>query len=81
MQFELFHDQGGGFISDIEPKKEDCVSVRLRVTKDAVTDVVVQYSEEGSHWQEIEMTKMETDQTGYYEFWEGTIPAMENRYY
>ena len=81
MQFELFHDQGGGFISNIEPKKEDCVSVRLRVTKDAVTDVVIQYSEEGSHWQEIEMAKRETDQTGYYEFWEGTIPAMGNRYY
>ncbi len=81
MLFELFHDQGTGFISSIEPTVEDYVMVRLRAAKDVVSEAVIQYSEEGSRWQEIAMVRGEVDATGYYEFWEGTIPAMENRYY
>lgn len=81
MQFEFFHDQAKEFISNIEPTKEEGVTLRLRVTKGAVSDAVIQFSEEGSHWQEIRMVKKEIDWNGYYEFWEGTIPPIENRYY
>ena len=41
MPFELFHDQGKGFISNIEPMAEDCVTVRLRAAKDAVSEAVI----------------------------------------
>lgn len=81
MVFEMFHDQGKGYISTIEPTKEDEVTLFLRTTKDAVKEAYILYSANGDTWNQVPMYKGETDQTGYYEFFEGTIPPMEEKYY
>lgn len=81
MRFEMFHDQGKGYISTIEPAKEDEVTLFLRTTKDAVKEAYILYSVNGDTWNQVSMHKGETDRTGYYEFFEGTIPPMEEKYY
>ncbi len=81
MLFELFHDQGKGYISTIEPTKDDEVTLFLRTTKDAVKEAYILYSANGDTWNQVPMKKGETDKTGYYQFFEGTIPPMEKKYY
>lgn len=81
MKFEIFHDQGTGYMSNLEPTEKDSVTLRLRADRGAVTEAVIQYSADGSCWNEILMERKGQDATGYYEFWEGTIPAMQERYH
>ena len=81
MKFEIFHDQGTGYMSNLEPTEKDCVTLRLRADRRAVSKAVIQYSADGSCWNEIAMEQKEPDATGYYEFWEGVIPAMQERYH
>lgn len=79
--FELFHDQGSGYISDIEPTVNDSVTLYLRADKGIVTRAVIQYTTDGSTWKELSMSKESTDLTGYYDMWKGTVPAMQAQYY
>ena len=55
MLFELFHDQGKGYISNIEPKKDDEVTLKLRATKDAVKEAYFLYSSNGDAWNQVPM--------------------------
>lgn len=81
MNFEIFHDQGAGYMSNLEPAETDSVTLRLRADRAALSKAVIQYSVDGSCWSESVMEKKEPDDTGYYEFWEGVIPPMSERYH
>lgn len=81
MNLELFHDQGFDYLSTIEPKEAQEVTVRLRATKDGFCKVTVYYTQDALNWQEVVMDKMESDATGYYEYWEAVIPGTANPYY
>lgn len=57
MVAEMFHDQGKGYISTIEPTKEDEVTLFLRTTKDAVKEAYILYSANGDTWNQVPMHK------------------------
>lgn len=86
----LFADQSIDYMEPLEPGAADNVKVRFRAAAGEVTSAKVHYYDEAdnSH-KEVEMTKITeasfyTDK-GYdateLEFWEGIIPASENRKY
>lgn len=81
MDFEIFHDQGTGYMSNLEPTEKDSVTLWLRADRGALSKAVIQYSSDGSCWNESMMQRKEQDVTGYYEFWEGVIPPMQERYH
>ncbi len=81
MLFEMFHDQGKDYISNIEPTKDDEVTLKLRITKGAVKEAYILYSTTGDTWKKVSMQRCEVDKTGYYEFFTGIIPPMEEKYY
>ncbi len=85
---EIFHDQGYVYISDIEPEKDEAITVKLRAEKDNLSSAKVWYTTDdfstdnaGSNWTSVAMSKTGTDGTGYYEYWEATIPGHQNTYY
>ena len=79
--FELFHDQGYEYISNIEPSVNESVTLRLRADKGVVSKAVIQYTADGSAWKSVTMKLGNTDDTGYYEYWVGNVPPSSNRYY
>lgn len=80
--FEIFHDQGSGYISNIEPGTNESVTLSIRSDKGIVTRAYIQYTQDGgSIWKSVNMTRKSDDQTGYYEFWRGTVPATDKKYY
>ena len=79
--FELFHDQGYKYISNIEPSINESVVLRLRADKDILTKAVIQFTADGSSWQEVNMNLGSTDTTGYYEYWVGTVPPSNQKIY
>lgn len=80
-QFEIFHDQGPGYISNIEPSASESVTLSLRSDKGIITKAYIQYTEDGSAWKSVNMSRKAYDRTGYYEFWQGTVPATDKKYY
>ena len=85
---EVFHDQGYVYISDIEPEKGEAVTVKLRAEKDNLSSAKLWYTTDdfstdnaGSNWTSVTMSKTGTDETGYYEYWEASIPGHQNTYY
>lgn len=71
----LFHDCGYIYISNIEPKEAEPVTVRLRAEKGNVTWAYVEFSHDGGNWISCEMSKEKEDETGYFEYFIGTIPG------
>lgn len=81
MSLEIFHDQGRGYMSPLEPTAQEGVTLRLRAARGRIGEAWVQYSADGSCWKEIPMERGAADATGTYEFWEGQIPSMAERYH
>lgn len=79
--FELFHDQGYDYISNIEPSVNDSVVLRLRADKGVLKKAVIQYTSDGSSWKNVNMKLGSTDTTGYYEYWVGTVPPSNQKIY
>lgn len=85
---EVFHDQGYVYLSKLEPAKGESIKVKLRAKKGDLKSAVLRYTTESfstanptSNWTEVAMEKGTTDETGYYEYWEGEIPGHQNPYY
>lgn len=75
---ELFHDQGYVYMSDIEPDIGEKVTLRIRTGRYNVTKAKIQYTvDDGETWQETAMKFDGVDDTGYYDYWVGTIPGQE----
>lgn len=79
---DLFHDQGYVYMPRLEPAKGEAVILRMRAVKDSLTGARLEYTlDEGQTFQSVSMTKDGTDDTGYYEYWKGVVPAQQQRYH
>lgn len=79
---EVFHDPANEYISPEEPTTEDDITLRLRTERYNVTKAQIQYTvDKGVTWQTADMSFEKHDDTGYYDFFVGTIPAQENTIY
>lgn len=76
----LFHDCGSIYVSTIEPKKNEPLTVRLRTKKGNVTWADIEYSTDGINWCAQKMHLEKEDATGYHEFFVGTIPGQEKMF-
>lgn len=75
---DIFHDQAAyEYMSNIEPAKSEAVTVKLRAEKGNLTSAILYYTADGSttNFRTVLMTKAGEDATGYYEYWQGTIPG------
>lgn len=79
---ETFHDQANEYMEPLEPTKTDDITVRLRTKRYNVNKAQVQYTaDKGKTWQTADMTFDRHDDTGYFDFWVGKIPAQESVFY
>lgn len=79
---EVFHDQANEYFVPLEPTTEDDITVRIRTERYNVTKAQIQYTtDQGASWQLVDMSFEKHDDTGYYDFWVGTIPAQEGIFY
>ena len=83
----LFHDQGDVYLSDFEPTDSEDVTVRLRVRRGNAVNVYVEWttdldktSQEEISWQKADMVFDHADETDYYDYFKGTIPAQKSAY-
>lgn len=73
---ELFHDQGHIYMTPLEPKVGEEVTIRLRSVRYNLTRAQIQYTtDKGVTWKTEDMKFEKSDDTGYYDLWKGTIPA------
>ena len=73
---ELFHDQGSDYMSPIEPKKGEEVTLRLRTKRYNVTRAQIQYTcDEGVTWKFADMKYDGKDKSGAFDMWKGVIKA------
>ena len=78
---DLFHDQGHIYMSPLEPKEGEKVTIRLRTERYNVTRAQIQYTtDKGASWDIVNMTFDKQDETGYYDLWVGKIPAEGEKY-
>lgn len=78
----LFHDQGYTYMTPLEPKKGEPVTVRLRTERYNVTRAQVQYTtDKGNSWETVDMQLEGKDDTGYFDLWIGEIPPQEDYVY
>ena len=82
-----FHDQGGIYMSPLEPTSSEVVTVRFRTPKQGIEWVSLQYTSSANDsnvadgwYQWNPMTKVESICDNGYDLWEGTIPARSDRY-
>lgn len=76
----LFHDCGYIYISNIEPAINEPITVRLRTEKGNVTEAYVEISHDGMCWISYEMHLEKEDETGYFEYFIGTIPGQKEMF-
>lgn len=76
----LFHDCGYIYLSNIEPERGEAITVRLRAEKGNVTWAYVEISHDGKDWSAYEMTCEKEDETGYFEYFIGTIPGQDEMF-
>lgn len=76
----LFHDCGYIYLSNIEPEQGEAVTVRLRAEKGNVTWAYVEISHDGKNWSSYEMKREKEDDTGYFEYFIGTIPGQNEMF-
>lgn len=73
---ELFHDQGHTYMTPLEPKEGETVTLRLRTVRYNVTRAQIQYTTDmGVTWNVADMKFEKQDDTGSYDVWKGEIPA------
>ena len=77
---DLFHDQAYVYITPDEPTVRDNITIRLRTEKYNVTMAQVQYFTD-SKWHTVDMQYWKKDKSGYYDYFEGVIPAQKNKFY
>lgn len=84
---EIFHDQADVFMSPLEPKDTDNVTIRLRVRRGAATKVTLQFTvdlngiaDDTAVWNDIPMLFEIADETMYYDYWICVIPAQTSPY-
>ena len=79
---EVFHDPANEYMIPLEPKKTDDITLRVRTELNNVSNAVIAYTnDKGATWKTVPMTLERVDDTGYYEFFVGTIPAQEELFY
>lgn len=79
---ELFHDQADAYMDPLEPSEKDDITIRLRAERYNITKAQIQYTtDKGVTWQTADMSYEKKDDSGYYEFWVGTIPAQKEIFY
>lgn len=84
---EVFHDQGHIYMQPLEPKTTDNVTIRIRVKRGNITSAAILYSVDVDEtvtdkmdYRRVEMRFETEDETGYYEYWVGIIPAQGRAY-
>lgn len=79
---EVFHDPANEYITPDEPTSKDEVTLRIRTERYNVTRAQIQYTtDEGKTWNTADMEFEKHDDTGYYDFFKGTIPAQSESFY
>lgn len=79
--FDIFHDQGGEYISTIEPTIGGDVVLRLRTEKDKVSEAYLQWTYDKSKWTQVSMNKAWVDTTGYYQIWSYKFTDLQQQFY
>lgn len=84
---DVFHDQAGVFMSPLEPKDTDNVTIRLRVRRGSVSKATLQFtldldkiSDGTAVWHDIPMLFEIADETMYYDYFICIIPAQVSAY-
>lgn len=79
---EVFHDPANEYMEPLQPTEEDDITLRIRTERYNVTKAQIQYtSDDGVSWQTVDMSFEKHDDTGYYDYWVGTIPAQKDLFY
>lgn len=79
---EVFHDPANEYITPDEPTSKDEVTLRIRTERYNVTRAQIQYTtDKGQTWKTADMEFEKHDNTGYYDFFKGTIPAQSESFY
>lgn len=76
---DIFHDQGWIYMEPLEPKYNEPVVLRLRVKAENLDSAQIKYTKnDGKTWESVDMTREKEDETGYFEYWKGTVPTQES---
>ena len=79
---EVFHDQGGIYMSPSAPKTDEEVTIRLRSSRYNVTKAQIQVTtDRGTTWECYDMAYEKPDDTGYFDLWIAKIPAKSEPYF
>lgn len=79
---DVFHDQANEYITPDEPKITEDITLRIRTERYNVTKAQIQYTtDEGKSWKTADMEFEKHDDTGYYDFFKGVIPAQKETIY
>ncbi len=79
---DVFHDQANEYITPDEPKTTEDITLRIRTARYNVTKAQIQYTtDEGKSWKTADMEFEKHDETGYYDFFKGVIPAQKDTVY
>ncbi|MDR2201199.1 MAG: alpha amylase N-terminal ig-like domain-containing protein [Clostridiales bacterium] len=83
---DIFHDQGAQYMTPLEPKGDEDVTLRLKTRYGSVTEAAVYYTFEVSGTQSerlyhrAPMTFERADENRRFEYWIGIVPANEACY-
>ena len=79
---DVFHDQANEYITPDEPKTTEDITLRIRTARYNVTKAQIQYTtDKGKSWKTADMEFEKHDDTGYYDFFKGVIPAQKDTVY
>ena len=66
----------------LEPTTTQSVALQIRADTGNLSSAYIQYTlNSGTTWKSVTMSKKGVDETGYYDYWVGTIPAQTVPYY
>lgn len=73
---DVFHDQGDVYMTPLQPKEGEKVTIRLRTQRYNVSRAQIQYTtDKGVTWKTANMSYEKQDDTGYYDVWKGKLVA------
>lgn len=73
---DVFHDQGDIYMTPLQPKTGETVTIRLRTQRYNVSRAQIQYTtDKGVTWKTANMSYEKEDATGYYDVWKGELTA------
>lgn len=79
---EVFHDQGGIYMSPIQPKSTERATMRLRVERNNVTWAKIHISDDyGKSWVSYPLKYNAIEKNGNFEDWAIMIPKQADPYY